>query len=138
MPHNPRRSRSPEPDPAVSFTKEQIAGAIDRALEIRRRTAVNATDVSAQPMNPHDAVRSTEAYRYHSHSYRRKHLGKEVDDPWYQIGWIEQVTRWDFVTDLGHDHYCQIWEVWLSVSDGRVWLKYDRSLNWPDEDDPYL
>lgn len=136
MPHTPRRSPYPEPDPATVVTDEQIAAAMEKAVALRRRTARNPEDVQPQPLDPYRAVRFTESDRSLSYWHRLQREGRA--DPWYLVGWVNQETRCDV------DHcgvrwcgYRRAWDVYLHVGDGRVWLRPSRGSVLRDPANPY-
>jgi len=106
----------------AALTDEQIIDAMGRALELRRRSAIEPERVTAQTLRAAEAIDLTRNYRHHSHGYRVQHLPDPDDlteprtDPWWWIGWVHY--------SLGEER--QTWEVWLDIEAGRVWLKYDR------------
>ena len=126
MPFNPRRPRKSEEPPSVVLTASQITAAIDIAVELRRRAAINANEVQGQPLHPADAVRSTEGYRLHSESYKMKRRGITAPDPWWRVGWVSQQPEGSWMTPPSQTAFLRTWEVWLNVDDGRVWLRSKR------------
>src|SRR5262249_46313873 len=131
--HTPRRDRSPAPPPVL--TDCQIAEAMARAVELRRRTVRDPAAVDAVALDARDAVHMTEGWRLNTQRHR---IGRDADaDPWYWIGWVSVEVPWRFTTILGRDAYDATWAVWLNVADGRVWLKLERHGRWAEEGDPY-
>ena len=119
MPFTRRRVRErPDQLPAM-LTDEQIADAMDRAVALRRRTAVNPDAVEGQAMTASDAMGVTRNHRLHSFLAGRP-------DPWWWIGWVHDTPPRD-----GADR--RTWAVWLHVTDGRVWLRLQRGWAGDDE-----
>ncbi len=139
MPFTPRRAKGPEPPPPIDLTDEHVMAAMDRAAEIRRRNAVNPSEVSIQPMAAIDAMRATQNYRLRSYAYRLHHHDSTTPDPWWFVGWIGQEPSERDVGLAVSLRLSRSWEVWLNVEDGRVWLKFDRQIARAtrDRDDPY-
>jgi hypothetical protein len=134
VPHNPRRSRALNP-PTTILTDDQIAEAMARAVDLRRRTARDPDAVRPQAMSAADAVRMTETWRLNTRWYRFGHGHDPDHDPWFWVGWVGLETPWGFATPLGQDRYRGTWAVWLNVEDGRVWLRWERHGRVAD--DPY-
>jgi hypothetical protein len=129
--HTPRRSRAPEPAPPV--TEAQIAEALAKAVELRRRTARDPATVRAVPLGARDALLATDNRRQHG---RRGAAGWGPAAPWVWVGWVCLGTGpWPTPTALGQDRYQATWAVWLNAEDGRVWQRYERHGRWAD--DPY-
>lgn len=128
MPHNPRnrdiRAAEHERAQAVTPTDEQITEAMGRAVELRRRTAVQPDQVQATPFSAYEARDLTRGYRTHSWWYRMHHKGP---DPWWWIGVLSQV-----IGDWHRD-----WHVWLNVDDGRVHLRFQRPWRGDEDECPY-
>lgn len=136
MPHNPRRSPYPEPEPATVVTDEQIAAAMAAAVALRRRTVRDPDDVQPQPLDAYNAVRYTESDRSLSYWHRLHREGRA--DPWYLVGWVNQETRCE-VDPFGL-RWCACrcgWDAYLNVEDGRVWLRWARQYTNKDERDSH-
>ena len=131
MPHNPRRQRVVQP-PDSGLTTERIAAAMERARELRRRTACDPGDVRCVPMAPADVASRAKGRRLHMPwtDEAPRH------DPWCLVGWLRHERIWGFTDPLGRDRYDQTWEVWLNLDDERVWLKLGRWCRRA-KDDPY-
>jgi hypothetical protein len=135
VPHNPRRSR--EPEPASILTQGQIADALDRAVALRRRCARDPEEVQPQPHHPGDAVGDTEGWRLNTRWCRTKRCGATEPDPWWWVGWVNEASPANCL-ELGElPCWPSTWAVWLNVGDGRVWLKLERYRRWADPGDPY-
>ena len=119
MPFTPRRERE-RPDPtAVLLTDQQIADAMDRAIALRRRTAISLDTVEGQAMTVSDAMGVTRNHRLHSFLAGR-------EDPWWWVGWVHDKPGGDMERR-------RTWAVWLNVADGRVWLRLQRGWAGDDE-----
>ena len=129
MPHNPRKRdiRALDRPLPIVLTNDQIAEAMERALALRLRSAVDPEVVETQAMDVWDAMDLTRGYRTHSWWYRMNHEGP---DPWWWIGWVHE-------TPGGEWWRKRTWEVWLNVDDGRVHLRFDRPWRGDEDECPY-
>jgi hypothetical protein len=82
------------------------------------------------------AVARTENWRTNTRGYRFSRLGDGGDDPCYLIGWVTLERPWAFKNATGQDRYDQTWQVWLDITEGRVWLKLERHGRWTDRGVP--
>jgi hypothetical protein len=110
----------------IDLTMEQIQNAVDQAVNLRRRTAINPDEVRSHALHPADAVRSTEGYRRNRRGDASLQWQQPESDPWWRVGWVMQEPVVSLDAPPSQTQFRQTWEVWLNVDDERVWLKLPR------------